>query len=737
MPVFLKVMALVFITVVAVVSAVVWKTQSLILSDKVAFISDSAARQIAPIKRLVQAELNQERSRLVDFANRRTASGAGRARQFGIFDVIAMMQPLDPASEKATQWTPAWVEKGPQANTESWSPGHELTLLKSLPLAKVRDGETIWVRVSDAKGSPLYAMLVAVEIQPASNSATHDASGPGAPLPEAVPGTQAPLPPPTSASGRAIVVGFLSTDPLAGVVEDSIGSLSTVYIVDDRGYVAAHTNRNYLGSLFSEDPLVEEIMKGQKISGTGKFEDLESLPILGHFERVEHTNLFAVSTTPMGTMSALLDAHLKTALTTGFGVGVICLFLAALVGLGISRPLRGAVEAIKALGRGAGDARIQAASSNDEVGELTRLLSETSPTAFALRPELVAAARQPKGDIAIESEHGPSRPFSTENSASALDQFIEATPERLAAERRAAFGAFAEGLGHAVREPLLAVLANAKLVRGKAADQEIAEHANTIESEVRQAKNVIERLQGFALEDGEFTSADKMDLGDIVRSALENMRADFALAEIDVQRGIDAVPVIRGAGAQIEEALTYIFDNAIEAMKSAAVKTLKVQLEYLGDHIFLTVTDTGVGMSREVKARAFEPFFKNFEGAKRQGLGLSFVGGVMKRHGGHCMLESTTGKGTSIVLKFDVTGEEKRAFFESKKEAPFVTASAPLQEPLSVEATESPLETLEFLADGDEDEVFTSIDIGQAGIDIKDAPKGEFKVNIRRPRPRA
>jgi hypothetical protein len=221
------------------------------------------------------------------------------------------------------------------------------------------------------------------------------------------------------------------------------------------------------------------------------------------------------------------------------------------------------------------------------------------------------------------------------------------------------------------------------------------------------------------------------------------------LAEIDVQREIDVVPVIRGAGAQIDEALASIFDNAIEAMKSVAVKTLKVQLEYLGDHIFLTVTDTGVGMSREVKARAFEPFFKSFEGAKRQGLGLSFVGGVMKRHGGQCTIDSAPGRGASVVLKFDVTSEEKRAFLESKQ------TRAPLHEPLREEEATSSLETIEFLAEEDEGEAFTNIDLGQAArseaddgflptppsireaAPANDVSKDEFKVNIRRPRPRA
>ena len=69
-----------------------------------------------------------------------------------------------------------------------------------------------------------------------------------------------------------------------------------------------------------------------------------------------------------------------------------------------------------------------------------------------------------------------------------------------------------------------------------------------------------------------------------------------------------------------------------------------------GDYLTLSVTDTGMGMTEEVKAHAFEPFFTTKEASAGSGLGLSTCYGLVKQSGGHITIDSEPGHGTTISV---------------------------------------------------------------------------------------
>jgi nitrogen-specific signal transduction histidine kinase len=107
---------------------------------------------------------------------------------------------------------------------------------------------------------------------------------------------------------------------------------------------------------------------------------------------------------------------------------------------------------------------------------------------------------------------------------------------------------------------------------------------------------------------------------------------------------------------QVENALVNLAINARDAMPAGGTITIAAEnvpcRDDETDYIRLSVTDTGVGMSAEIKARATEPFFTTKEVGKGSGLGLSMVDGFMRQTGGHMEIETEPGRGTTIRLYF-------------------------------------------------------------------------------------
>jgi CheY-like chemotaxis protein len=108
---------------------------------------------------------------------------------------------------------------------------------------------------------------------------------------------------------------------------------------------------------------------------------------------------------------------------------------------------------------------------------------------------------------------------------------------------------------------------------------------------------------------------------------------------------LNAREAMRGAGGQVAGELTLTLTTSDVATPNARLGGIAP-----GRYVRITVKDTGIGMSEEVQARAFEPFYTTKGVGEGSGLGLSQTYGVVKQAGGAVLLESTVGRGTTVTL---------------------------------------------------------------------------------------
>ena len=163
------------------------------------------------------------------------------------------------------------------------------------------------------------------------------------------------------------------------------------------------------------------------------------------------------------------------------------------------------------------------------------------------------------------------------------------------------------------------------------------------------------------------------DLNAVVRGIEQMLRRligeDISLS-MQLETHLGSIFVDRG---QIEQVILNLAVNARDAMPKGGelhLRTWRVTLDQVlhgahpdaapGDYSIMEVTDTGTGMSEEVKAHLFEPFFTTKPEHKGTGLGLATVYGIVAQSGGFIEVSSRLGEGTRFQIYFPITREAAR-----------------------------------------------------------------------------
>lgn len=241
--------------------------------------------------------------------------------------------------------------------------------------------------------------------------------------------------------------------------------------------------------------------------------------------------------------------------------------------------------------------------------------------------------------------------------------------ERLAAQamsqaRLATLGEMATGMMHEINQPLTFISATLQAMRraqrkGKVLPEEkVAELVEESLHQISRITRIMQYLRDFG-RGNEPEHLQPVSLHECLEHTLAMLGKRMEVANIRIQRESDPhLPTVWGDEAEMEEVLANLLINAQEAMTGQDNKQLRIALKKLGGMLQIQIEDNGHGMTDEVSAKCFEPFFTTREiGSGAVGVGLSTVHGIVTRHHGKISVTSTPGEGTTFTLWLPVAEE--------------------------------------------------------------------------------
>ncbi|HEY1585862.1 MAG TPA: ATP-binding protein [Polyangia bacterium] len=238
------------------------------------------------------------------------------------------------------------------------------------------------------------------------------------------------------------------------------------------------------------------------------------------------------------------------------------------------------------------------------------------------------------------------------------------------ADRMAAVGTLASGVAHEINNPLACVTANLELLREelappvagtpststKMAPEEILAALDDAREGAERVRLIVRDLRLFAR--GDAVERGPVDLGGVLQAA-ERMAGNMVKARARVVQEHAPLPPVDGNATRLCQVFVNILVNAAQAIVAGTPEEneVRVRAAVEGDHVVVSVRDTGVGIPAGVRSRIFDPFFSTKGIGGGTGLGLSVCHGIVTSFGGNITVDDPPdGRGTIVRVALPVYG---------------------------------------------------------------------------------
>jgi signal transduction histidine kinase/ActR/RegA family two-component response regulator len=271
--------------------------------------------------------------------------------------------------------------------------------------------------------------------------------------------------------------------------------------------------------------------------------------------------------------------------------------------------------------------------------------------------EVMAAAAKSEAAAAARAEAAVAEAKQAERHIAELSHYID-EQERIReqysqVEKMSALGELASGVAHDFNNTLTGILGRAQLLLATRDAEKIENGLKIIIKTATDGARTIKRIQDFARQrrDHDFhpVSMDRLllDVSEITRPRWKD-HAEAINVHITLNLQLHSNALVMGDESELREVLVNMVFNAIDAMPQGG--TLTLSASDADETVEISVGDTGLGMSEEVRPRIFDPFFTT-KGTAGMGLGLAVSYGIICRHEGTVEVESSVGCGTTLWIK--------------------------------------------------------------------------------------
>jgi signal transduction histidine kinase len=210
----------------------------------------------------------------------------------------------------------------------------------------------------------------------------------------------------------------------------------------------------------------------------------------------------------------------------------------------------------------------------------------------------------------------------------------------LQSEKLKAMGMITAGIAHDFNNILAVISSSTQIIEMDNEDnKELIHWLRTIIKASDDGAEIVRKMRMFTMQEEGASMLLSVDIKGVLEQAIDFVKPRWMnIAKAGgIDYGIDDdgimdVPLIMGNESELREVFINIMNNAMDAMKKGGCLSFRAWQNE--KNIFVSVSDTGEGMSEEVKKRLFEPFYTT----KREsgsGLGMSMSYGIIERHGGY------------------------------------------------------------------------------------------------------